>query len=213
MYILGAEKQIVYSKKQGTLFFRQITKITNFTFWTMAKFGVAFSGGGIRSAALCSGVLRRLLQKKASIHYLSCVSGGGYTGTSYLDWKYRNGREDDPKWHQEYFEHLRTRSAIFCNWQKPTGLCNFFSLWTKLHSESCDHLYQLCNTCTSFGGYFVPATPPMKFNKVELRLFPEPCAELYYLQLNFKIPKLVYCQSTFSQLFCFRLSCLANKHH
>ena len=132
----------------------------------MAKFGVAFSGGGIRSAALCSGVLRRLLQKKASIHYLSCLSGSGYTGTSYLDWKYRNGKEDDPKWHQVYFEHLRTRSAIFCNWQKPTDSCNFVSLWTKLHSESCDHLYQLCNTCTSFGGYFVPATRPMKFNKL-----------------------------------------------
>ena len=35
--------------------------------------GVAFSGGGIRSAALCSGVLRRLLQVRAKIHYLSCV--------------------------------------------------------------------------------------------------------------------------------------------
>lgn len=97
----------------------------------MAKFGVAFSGGGIRSAALCSGVLRRLLQKKASIDYLSCVSGGGYTGTSYLDWKYRNGKEDDPKWHREYFEHLRTRSAIFCNWQKPCqGILDSIILFT-----------------------------------------------------------------------------------
>ncbi|PFX19869.1 hypothetical protein AWC38_SpisGene15708 [Stylophora pistillata] len=42
--------------------------------------GLAFSGGGIQSAALCSGVLRRLLQRKAKIDYLSCVSGGGYTG-------------------------------------------------------------------------------------------------------------------------------------
>lgn len=85
----------------------------------MAKVGLAFSGGGIRSASLCSGVLRRLLQKKANIDYLSCVSGGGYTGTAYLDWKYRNGKNDDPKWHKEFFEHLRRRSGIFCNWQYP----------------------------------------------------------------------------------------------
>ena len=37
--------------------------------------GVAFSGGGIRSAALCSGVLRRLLQVRTKVDYLSCVSG------------------------------------------------------------------------------------------------------------------------------------------
>ena len=85
----------------------------------MAKIGLAFSRGGIRSASLCSGVLRRLLQKNVNIDYLSCVSGGGYTGTAYLDWKYRNGKTDDPKWHQEFFEHMRSRSAIFCNWQKP----------------------------------------------------------------------------------------------
>ena len=85
----------------------------------MAKVGLAFSGGGIRSASLCSGVLRRLLQKKANVDYLSCVSGGGYTGTAYLDWKYRNGKTDDPKWHQEFFDHMRSRSGVFCNWQKP----------------------------------------------------------------------------------------------
>ena len=56
---------------------------------TSNKTGLAFSGGGIRSAALCSGVLRRLLKDNAKVDYLSCVSGGGYTGTSFLDWKYR----------------------------------------------------------------------------------------------------------------------------
>ena len=42
---------------------------------TSNKTGLAFSGGGIRSAALCSGVLRRLLKDKAKVDYLSCVSG------------------------------------------------------------------------------------------------------------------------------------------
>jgi len=97
----------------------------------MAKVGLAFSGGGIRSAALCSGVLRRLLQKKANLDYLSCVSGGGYTGTAYLDWKYRNGKKDDPKWHHEFFEHLRSRSGVFCNWQNPCqGILDSIILFT-----------------------------------------------------------------------------------
>ncbi|XP_074621395.1 uncharacterized protein LOC141879929 isoform X2 [Acropora palmata] len=81
--------------------------------------GLAFSGGGIRSAAFCSGVLRRLLQRNTKIDYLSCVSGGGYTGSAYVDWKYRNKNVDDPKWHQEFFEHMRERSGLMCNWQKP----------------------------------------------------------------------------------------------
>ena len=85
----------------------------------MTETGLAFSGGGIRSAAFCSGVLRRLLQRNTKIDYLSCVSGGGYTGSAYVDWKYRNTNVDDPKWHQEFFEHMRERSGLMCNWQKP----------------------------------------------------------------------------------------------
>ena len=97
----------------------------------MAKVGLAFSGGGVRSAALCSGVLRRLLQHNADVDYLSCVSGGGYTGTSYLDWKYRHGKRDDKTWHQEFFEHMRIQSGIFCNWQKPCqGIIDSIVLFT-----------------------------------------------------------------------------------
>lgn len=84
----------------------------------MSNTGVAFSGGGIRSAALCSGVLRRLLQKGIIPDYLSCVSGGGYIGSAYMDWKYRNEQRDDPKWHKEFFEHCR-RAGIWCSWQNP----------------------------------------------------------------------------------------------
>ena len=85
----------------------------------MSRTGLAFSGGGIRSAALCSGVLRRLLQRKIVLDYLSCVSGGGYTGTAYLDWKYRNEQKDDPRWHQEFFDHMRKKAGYFCDWQNP----------------------------------------------------------------------------------------------
>ena len=85
----------------------------------MAKLGLSFSGGGIRSAAFCSGVLRRLLQKNVKIDYLSCVSGGGYTGTAYLDWKYRHGKKDNKKWHRQFFDHLREGAGLICNFQKP----------------------------------------------------------------------------------------------
>ena len=83
------------------------------------KTGVAFSGGGIRSAAFCSGVLRRLLQKKVTIDYLSSVSGGGYAAASYMEWKYRNGKKDDPAWHKEYFENFRKHINPLCDCFNP----------------------------------------------------------------------------------------------
>lgn len=80
--------------------------------------GLAFSGGGIRSAAFSSGILRRLLQKKIKIDSIGCVSGGNYTAASYLDWKYRHGKTDDHQWHHEYFEHMRQRASYLCDWTK-----------------------------------------------------------------------------------------------
>lgn len=81
--------------------------------------GLGFSGGGIRSAALSSGVLRRLLHRCVKVDCISCVSGGNYTAAAYLDWKYRHGKQDDHKWHKEFFEHLRSRVGYFCNWERP----------------------------------------------------------------------------------------------
>ena len=88
---------------------------------------MAFSGGGIRSAAFCSGVLDTLLENEVEVDYLSCVSGGGYTGTAYLDWKYheeklgRNGNKRRQKkgeggWHKKFYEHMRKRSGYICDW-------------------------------------------------------------------------------------------------
>ncbi|KAJ7356203.1 hypothetical protein OS493_025954 [Desmophyllum pertusum] len=87
----------------------------------MSQTGLAFSGGSIRSAAFCSGVLRRLLQRNTKIDYLSCVVRGGYTGTAYLDWKYRHGKKDDPEWHQEFFNYMRSRAGYCCNWENPVA--------------------------------------------------------------------------------------------
>ena len=96
---------------------------------------MAFSGGGIRSAALCSGVLRWLIENDKEPDYLSCVSGGAYTGSAYVQWKYFKGddqpndndqsnnddqrnRKVPPKWTDEFFEHTRENTGHICNWQK-----------------------------------------------------------------------------------------------
>ena len=49
----------------------------------MDAIGLAFSGGGIRSATVCLGVVQTLARKKLlpEVDYLSTVSGGGYLGT------------------------------------------------------------------------------------------------------------------------------------
>ncbi|XP_067053697.1 uncharacterized protein [Acropora muricata] len=99
--------------------------------------GIAFSGGGIRSAAFCSGALRRMLQDKVRMEYLSCVSGGGYTGAAFLDWKMASlewkkhpelrqteiGPTDDD-WQKAFFEQMRNNAGYLCNWQSPLrGIC------------------------------------------------------------------------------------------
>ena len=89
------------------------------------RIGVAFSGGGIRSAAFSSGILRRLLHKSVPVDYLSCVSGGGFTGTGYLEWKYRNGGIDDAEWHNKFFDQMRKHASTLCVWRNPVqGLCD-----------------------------------------------------------------------------------------
>ena len=112
--------------------------------------GIAFSGGGIRSAAFCSGALRRMLQDEVPLEYLSCVSGGGYTGAAFLDWKKRrelrrenkvccccccrreSGTSDhDEDWHKVFFEEMRNNAGYMCNWQSPLqGICHsiYFTL-------------------------------------------------------------------------------------
>jgi len=55
--------------------------------------GLAFSGGGIRSATFNLGILQRLasLDVLEKIDYISTVSGGGYIGTWYTSWIKRSG--------------------------------------------------------------------------------------------------------------------------
>ena len=58
--------------------------------------GLAFSGGGIRSACFNLGVAKGLYEKRLfkQIDYLSTVSGGGYIGSA-ISWFYQGRKKDD----------------------------------------------------------------------------------------------------------------------
>ena len=64
---------------------RQVTSTSRKPTTTDLMRGLALSGGGVRSASFCLGVLQALHAAgkfKETIDYLSTVSGGGYIGTS-----------------------------------------------------------------------------------------------------------------------------------
>lgn len=54
--------------------------------------GLSLSGGGIRSASFCLGVLEALAEARllSRFHYISSVSGGGYIAGWLASWCYRN---------------------------------------------------------------------------------------------------------------------------
>ena len=61
---------------------------------------LCLSGGGVRSAAFCMGVIQGLARRRllSQFHYLSTVSGGGYIGAWLTAWAHRRAmaRPDDP---------------------------------------------------------------------------------------------------------------------
>lgn len=66
---------------------------------TPRLFGLAFSGGGIRSAVFCLGIMQKLAAEGilSKADYLSTVSGGGYIGSALAWWLHgRTSVDDDP---------------------------------------------------------------------------------------------------------------------
>ncbi len=74
------------------------------------KFGIALSGGGIRSATINLGILKTLnkfgILKKAD--YLSTVSGGGYTG-AYVQATLKNEGSFEKLFEDKHVEYMRSR--------------------------------------------------------------------------------------------------------
>ena len=36
-----------------------------------------------------------------------------------MDWKFRHDKQDNKDWHLRFFDHLRKKSGIFCDWRRP----------------------------------------------------------------------------------------------
>lgn len=78
----------------------------------MNRFGIALSGGGIRSATINLGFLKTLnrfgILEKAD--YLSTVSGGGYTG-GYIQTSLKNGVTYEELFQDTHIKHMKERGA------------------------------------------------------------------------------------------------------
>src|ERR1043166_6503080 len=63
------------------------------SFTPQDRFGLALSGGGIRSATFNLGLLKAFAELGVlkHVHYLSTVSGGGYIGGFWMAWLKRKG--------------------------------------------------------------------------------------------------------------------------
>jgi len=96
------------------------------------QYSLALSGGGIRSAAFCIGVIQALNNKDlaagkptlfSKLSYLSSVSGGGYTGAA-LSWFMK-------KWGEFPFGEL----ATFCGSKKSEKKSNIILSYIRLHGK------------------------------------------------------------------------------
>jgi len=92
------------------------------------KFGIALSGGGIRSATINLGFLKtlnifNLLQKS---DYLSTVSGGGYCG-SYIQATLKQRGDYEQLFVKEDIDHMRSYGAYLI-----PGQSAFRKLWNTL---------------------------------------------------------------------------------
>jgi hypothetical protein len=109
----------------------------------MKLFGVAFSGGGIRSATFNLGILQQLSKfgLLSEVDYLSTVSGGGYIGSWLTGWMYKNRTEDTSALHSD-LENLLSPKVPDprADEQKPIRFLREFSnyLTPKLGSFSFD---------------------------------------------------------------------------
>lgn len=100
--------------------------------------GIALSGGGIRSATFCLGVLQRLIDsgRLAKFHYLSTVSGGGYAGAWLLGMLDRIGRDlhDKPEHVRAAIRHLRRYSNYLTPRRGLTGIDTLSGVVTYLRN-------------------------------------------------------------------------------
>ena len=90
------------------------------------RFGIAMSGGGIRSATINLGILKTLnkfdILRKAD--YMSTVSGGGYTG-AYIQTTLKEKGSFDELFHDDHIQYMRSRGEYL---QPDSG---FKKIWNR----------------------------------------------------------------------------------
>ncbi len=96
--------------------------------------GLAFSGGGIRSATFNLGVLQALarLQLLDQFDYLSTVSGGGYIGSWFAAWIHRESR---PKTEMEADTDIEQQKKITGDRHTTTKKCGLSIVADKLEAS------------------------------------------------------------------------------
>ena len=123
--------------------------------------------------------MRRHFLPVNKIDYLSCLSGGGYIGTAYLDWKYRNGKKDDPKWHQEFFDHMRENAGLMCNWQRP-----FRGIFDTVVLFSLMLLVSAIMPIILWGSYFFPFVYMVDYLFGDILKADDECNKFYMIDGN-----------------------------
>ena len=93
------------------------------------RFGIALSGGGIRSATINLGILKTLhkfgVLKQSD--YLSTVSGGGYTG-AYIQATLKAEDETNKLFDEEHIEYMRNRGEYLTPGKGLVKLWNQFTI-------------------------------------------------------------------------------------
>lgn len=93
------------------------------------RFGIALSGGGIRSATINLGILKTLhkfgVLKQSD--YLSTVSGGGYTG-AYIQSTAKAQNETNKLFDKEHIEYMRNRGEYLTPGKGLTKIWNQFTI-------------------------------------------------------------------------------------
>lgn len=121
--VIAAENKLLKKRRQLLFGQEEAEKLP------MNRFGLALSGGGIRSATINLGFLKTMnrfgILEKAD--YLSTVSGGGYTG-GYIQTSLKNGVPYKELFNKDHIKHLKSRGSYMTPGKGLKKLVNQFLL-------------------------------------------------------------------------------------
>lgn len=111
---------------------------------TPARFAVAFSGGGIRSAAVNLGVIQALAKAEllSQVHYMSGISGGGYILGWLTSWIRRSGFNDVEEQLKTGVQKQSPESSDGCLLTGLlSGISKCLSKWNERHAPKTEQAH------------------------------------------------------------------------